>query len=76
MEWVLDSSCSFYICCEKERFANLSYVHGGLITLSNDEKVKAEGIGEVMIVTHDGVKRRLDGVIYVPKLERNLISLG
>ena len=27
-------------------------------------------------MTHDGVKRRLGGVRYVPKLERNLISLG
>ena len=27
-------------------------------------------------MTHDGVKRRVGGVRYVPKLERNLISLG
>ncbi|XP_057548207.1 uncharacterized protein LOC130826654 [Amaranthus tricolor] len=75
-EWVIDSGCSFHICCEKEKFAKLSYVDGGLVTLLNDERVKVEGIGEVVIVTHDGVKRRLGGVRYVPKLERNLISLG
>ena len=73
---MIDSGCSFHIFCEKEKFARLSYCDGGLVTLPNDERVKVEGIGEVVIVTHDGVKRRLGGVRYIPKLERNLISLG
>ena len=38
--------------------------------------MKVTGIGEVMIETHGGVKRRLGDVRYVPKFERNLISLG
>ena len=75
-EWVIDSGCSFHICCERERFAKLSYCDGGLVTLPNDERVKMEGIGEVEIVTHDGVKKKLGGMRYVPKLERNLISLS
>ena len=75
-EWVIDSGCSFHIYYEKERFAKLSYCDGGLVILPNDDRVKVEGIGEVVIVTHDGVKRRLGGVRYVPKLKRNLISLG
>ena len=70
------SGCSFHICCEKEKFANLSFCDGGFVTLPNDERVKVEGIGEVVFVTHDGVKRRLGGLRYVLKLERNLISLG
>ena len=75
-EWVIDSGCLCHICFEKEKFAKLSYVHGGLVTLPYDERVKVEGIGEVVIVTHDGVNRRLGDVRYVPKLKRNLISLG
>ena len=35
-----------------------------------------EGIGEVFVVTHDGVKRRFGKVRYESKFERNLISLG
>ena len=38
--------------------------------------MKVEGIGEAEIETHGGVKRRLGDVKYVPKFERNLISLG
>ena len=75
-EWVIDSGCSFHICCEKKKFAKLSYCNGGFVTLPNDERVKVKGIGEVVVMTHDGVKRRLGGVRYVPKLERNLISHG
>ena len=74
--WVIDSSCSFHICCEKENFTKLSYGDNGLVTLPNDEKVKVERIGEVEIETHGGVKRRVGDVRYVPKFERNLISLG
>ena len=73
---MIDSCCSFHICCEKEKFSKLSFVDRGLVTLPNDGRVKMKGIGEVDIVTHDGVKRRLGGVRYVPKFERNLISLG
>ena len=35
-EWVIDSGCSFHICCEKVKFAKLSYVDDGLVTLPND----------------------------------------
>ena len=75
-KWAINAGCSFHICCEKEKFAKLSYVDEGLFTLPNDERVKVEGISEVVIMTRNGVKRRLGGVRYVPKLERNLISLG
>ena len=59
-----------------KKFSKLSLCDGGLSTLPNDEKVKVEGIREVVVVTHDGVKRKLVDVRYVPKHERNLISLG
>ena len=56
--WVIDYSCSFHICCEKEKFTKLSYGDNGLVTLPNDEKVKAEGLSEVEIETHRGVKEK------------------
>ena len=46
---------------------------GSLVALPNDEKVKVEGIGEVITETHGGVKRRLGDLRYVHKFERNLI---
>ena len=35
-----------------------------------------EGIGEVVVMTHDRVKWRLGDVMYVSKFKRNLIPLG
>ena len=35
-----------------------------------------EGIGSINIRMFDGVVRKLQGVRYVPKLKKNLISLG
>ena len=67
-EWVINPGCTFYICCEKEKFAE--------VTLPNDERMKVKGIGEAVIMTHDDVKRKLGEVRYVLKLKRNLISLG
>ena len=67
---------SFHICCEKGKFTKLSYGDNGLVTLPNDQKVKVEGIGEVEIETHGGIKRILGDVRYVPKFDRNLILFG
>ena len=60
----------------RKKFTKLSYGDNDLVTLPNDEKVKVEGIFEVEIETHRGVKRRLGDVRCVPKFERILISIG
>ena len=43
-ERVIDSGCSFHICCEREKFSKLRMSDKGLINLPNDEKVKVEGM--------------------------------
>ena len=50
---------SFHIFCKKEKFTELSVCEGNLITLSNNERVKVEGIGEIVVVTRDGVRQYL-----------------
>ena len=49
---------------------------GDLVIIPDNEWMKVKGIGEVVVVIHYGVKKRLGAVRYIPKLERNLISLG
>ena len=73
-EWIIDFECSFYICCEN--FSKFKIYDGDLVTLPNNEMVKVEGIGDIIIKTHGRVKRRLSDARYVPKLESSLISLG
>lgn len=62
---LIDLCCSIHICCEKGKFAKLSFCDGTLFTLTNDKRVEVKGIEEVVIKTHDGVKSRLSGLWYV-----------
>ena len=73
-KWVNDSGCSFTFVVKKRKFISLEYMIRPYYLL-NDEKVKVEGIREIEILTHGGVKRRLGDARFVPKFERNLISL-
>ena len=75
-KWVINSSCSFHICCEKEKFSKLKIFDGGLVTLPKDEMEKVEGIGEAITKSQGIVKRKVADVRYFPKFEKNLISLG
>ena len=64
---MIDIGCSFHICCGKKK-TMLSVCDGDFVTLPNYERVKVESIGEVVVVTHDSVKRRFSEVRYLPKL--------
>ena len=44
--------------------------------LGNDHECKLLGIGDVRLKMHDGSYTTLSAVRHVPKLKRNLISLG
>ena len=44
--------------------------------MGDDHPCNVEGIGTVCIKMFDGIVRELKKVRYVPKLKRNLISVG
>ena len=48
----------------------------GSVLLGNNKPCNIARIGTIQFKFHDGVERILQEVRYVPKLERNLISLG
>ncbi|GKC46188.1 hypothetical protein Tco_1063910 [Tanacetum coccineum] len=50
--------------------------NGGNILLSDGRECRARGTGKVQVHMRDGSSFVLDNVRYVPKLRRNLISLG
>lgn len=58
-------------------FSKVILCDEGIVTLLNDDKrMKVEGSGQVVVEIHDGVKRNLEDVRYVPTYERKIISLG
>ena len=46
------------------------------VTLLSGEEVVIEAIGEVHLKMHNGLVRKLRELRYIPKMMRNLISLG
>ena len=75
-EWLCDSACSFHMCFRKEWFFNFTELDGGVVHLADNQPCKVAGIGSISLKNHDGSTRLLIDVRYIPKLEKNLISLG
>ena len=75
-EWLCDSACSFHMCFRKEWFFNFIELDGGVFYLADNQPCKIAGISSISLKNHDGLTRVLTNVRYIPKLEKNLISLG
>ena len=75
-EWLCDSACSFHMCFRKKWFLNFTELDGGVVYLAHNQPCKIAGISSISLKNHDGWTRVLTGVRYIPKLEKNLISLG
>ena len=75
-EWILDSGCTYHMCPIREWFFEFQEVDGGVVYMGNDHPCKTAGIGSIKLRNHDGTTRILRDVRYVPKLKKNLISLG
>ena len=75
-EWLCDSACSFHMCFRKEWFFNFTELDGGVVYLADNQPCKIAGIGSINLKNNDGSTRVLTDVRYIPKLEKNLISLG
>uniref|UniRef100_A0ACD5ZRV2 Uncharacterized protein n=1 Tax=Avena sativa TaxID=4498 RepID=A0ACD5ZRV2_AVESA len=76
-EWILDTACSFHICCNKDWFSSYESVQtGDFVRVGNDNPCHIVGVGSVKIRTHYGVTRTLSEVKHIPSMARNLISLS
>ena len=49
---------------------------GGVVYLGNNQPCQVKGIGSVRVRMHNGVKKLIANVRFIPELKRNLISLG
>uniref|UniRef100_A0A803LDU0 Retrovirus-related Pol polyprotein from transposon TNT 1-94-like beta-barrel domain-containing protein n=1 Tax=Chenopodium quinoa TaxID=63459 RepID=A0A803LDU0_CHEQI len=74
--WILDSGASFHSSPCKEIFQNFKSDKFGKVYLVNDGLLDIVGKGDVMIKTSSGSSWKLEDVRYIPKLRKNLISVG
>ena len=64
------------MCPKKEWFYNLEESELGSMIMGNDQTYEILGKGKIKLKLHDGIVHFLNEVRYVPKLKRNLISVG
>ncbi|KAL6210823.1 hypothetical protein ACLB2K_016055 [Fragaria x ananassa] len=75
-DWIMDTGCTFHMCAIREWFDTFEESSIGEVFRGDDSPCRILGIGSVKIKMHDGVVRKLENVRYIPKLRKNLISLG
>lgn len=74
--WILDTGCTFHMCAVREWLDTYKEVSSGEVLMGDDSSCLVRGIGTVRIRMFDGMIRALGNVRYVPRLRKNLISLG
>lgn len=75
-EWVLDTGCSFHMTPRRDVFIDLQESSCGRVRMANNIVSEVKGIGSVRFQNQDGTTFLLSEVRYMPKISRNLISMG
>ena len=75
-EWIMDSACTYHMTPRKDFLIDFKEISGGEVLMGNDHTCKVIGIGSIKFQLWDGSIRIIEGVRLVPKLRRNLLSLG
>ena len=75
-EWVLDTGATYHICPRREMFASFEKLDGGVMLFNDGRICCVERNGAVRIRLYDGTMRDLNEVKYIPRMTKNLISVG
>ena len=75
-EWILDLGCTYHMCPHKEWFFKFEEVDGEVVYMGSRDVNYIIRMGSIQLRNHDGSIRVMTYVWYVPKLKKNLISLG
>ena len=74
--WLIDSGASFHFNPHREWFCEYEKYDGGDIFLGDDRKARIIGHRKVKLKLQGGRVRTLPGVLHIPVLARNLISVS
>ncbi|GKB42252.1 zinc finger, CCHC-type containing protein [Tanacetum coccineum] len=73
---IMDLGCSYHMTPRLDILFDFLECDGGSVQLGDNRECKIRGIGKVRLQLKDGSSFVLHNVRYIPKLKRNLISLG
>eukprot|EP00253_Pinus_taeda_P031361 PITA_31361 len=74
--WLVDLGASFHFTTHREWFCEYEKYNGGHVFLGDDRKAKIIGHRKVKLKLQGGRVRTLSGVLHIPALARNLISVS
>ena len=73
--WLIDSGASFHFTPHREWFCEYEKYDVGDVFLGDDRKARIIGCGKFQLKLQGGRIRTLLGVLHIPALARNLISV-
>ncbi|GJV59027.1 hypothetical protein Tco_1465127 [Tanacetum coccineum] len=76
LDWIIDSGGSYHITYMRYYLVDFEEYDGGNIRLGDSREFRVRGTSKIQVHMRGGSSFVLDNVSYVPKLRRNLISLG
>jgi hypothetical protein len=73
--WLINSGASYHMTPQREWFYEYENYDGGDVFLGDESTTKIMGCGRVKLLLKDGRIITLPGVLHIPKLAKNLISV-
>ncbi|CAJ2637591.1 unnamed protein product [Trifolium pratense] len=74
--WNLDTCCSNHMTGHKDWLVNYDSSRKSTIRFADSRTIKSEGNGDVLIKGKNGDQALITGVLYVPNMQSNLLSMG
>eukprot|EP00253_Pinus_taeda_P001427 PITA_01427 len=74
--WLIDSSASFHFTPHREWFCEYEKYNGGDVFLRDVKKARIIGREKIKLKLQGGRVRTLPGVLHIPALARNMISVS
>lgn len=74
--WYVDSGCSNHMSGNKSIFVYIDETQKKEVRTGDDKKLTVQGIGDILVDTKKGQKKKISSVYYVPGLKHNLLSVG
>ena len=74
--WYLDTGATNHMTGRKEFFNKLDESINGSMKFGDNSRIQIEGRGEIEVSQKDGSNLCLSNVLFVPRLEANILSLG
>ncbi|XP_019097066.1 PREDICTED: uncharacterized protein LOC104765987 [Camelina sativa] len=74
--WMIYDTTTNHMTPHIKYFTTLDRRHRAQIEFITGESVTAEGMGDVRIMTKEGLKKTIKDVLFVPKIDRNVLSVS